>query len=85
MLGLPEDEWPVIASESAAIGLAMQTFVDNPAQWRKLASNPQLGGQAVEEVIRVNPTVTWVTRQALEDFTFEGLDIAAPIAFTSAP
>ena len=33
--------------------------------------------QAVEEVMRVNPTVTWVTREALEDFTFEGLDIAA--------
>jgi cytochrome P450 len=27
--------------------------------------------------MRVNPTVTWVTREALEDFTFEGLDIAA--------
>jgi cytochrome P450 len=27
--------------------------------------------------MRVNPTVTWVTREAREDFTFEGLDIAA--------
>ena len=156
MLGLPEEEWPVIASESAAIGLAMgitlrtelpritralanlyayandliaarraqprddfvtalvkaadegdklsddelrdglvllifggfdttrnqlglamQTFLDNPAQWRLLASRPELGKKAVEEVMRVNPTVTWVTREALEDFTFEGLDVAA--------
>ena len=156
MLGLPEDEWPVIASESAGIGLAMgvtlrtelprieealanlyafadeliearraqprddfttalvkaadegdklsddelrdglvllifggfdttrnqlglamQTFLGHPAQWRLLASRPELGKQAVEEVMRVNPTVTWVTREALEDFTFEGLDIAA--------
>lgn len=156
MLGLPEEEWPVIASESAAIGLAMgvtlstelprieqalanlygyadaliearrrdpredfvtalvkardegdklsgdelrdglvllifggfdttrnqlglamQTFLAHPDQWRLLAERPDLGGKAVEEVMRVNPTVTWVSREALEDFTFEGLDIAA--------
>jgi len=59
------------------LGLAMQTFLDNPAQWRLLASRPELGQKAVEEVMRVNPTVTWVTREALEDFTFESLDIAA--------
>lgn len=59
------------------LGLAMQTFLDHPAQWRKLAADPRLGRSAVEEVMRVNPTVTWVTRQALEDFAFEGLDIAA--------
>jgi len=59
------------------LGLAMQTFLDNPAQWRLLARRPELGKKAVEEVMRVNPTVTWVTREALEDFTFEGLDIAA--------
>ena len=156
MLGLPEDEWPVIAEESAAIGLAMgitlrtelprieqalaclyayadeaiaarraaprddfvtalvkasdegdkltdaelrdglvllifggfdttrnqlglavQTFLGHPAQWRLLASRPDLGRAAVEEVMRVNPTTTWVTRQAIEDFTFQDLDIAA--------
>jgi cytochrome P450 len=59
------------------LGLAMQTFLANPAQWRKLAEDPGLGKRAVEEVMRVNPTVTWVTREALEDFTFDGLDIAA--------
>ncbi|TVZ04856.1 cytochrome P450 [Trebonia kvetii] len=59
------------------LGLAMQTFMANQDQWRLLAAHPELGKQAVEEVMRVNPTVTWVTREALEDFTFEGLDIAA--------
>lgn len=59
------------------LGLAMQTFLANPDQWRLLAGRPDLGRRAVEEVMRVNPTVTWVTREALEDFTFEGLDIAA--------
>jgi len=59
------------------LGLAMQTFLAHPDQWRLLAERPDLGGKAVEEVMRVNPTVTWVSREALEDFTFEGLDIAA--------
>jgi cytochrome P450 len=58
------------------LGLAMQTFMRHPGQWRLLADRPDLGSKAVEEVMRVNPTVTWVTREALEDFTFEGLDIA---------
>ena len=58
------------------LGLAMQTFMRHPGQWRLLAERPDLGSKAVEEVMRVNPTVTWVTREALEDFTFEGLDIA---------
>jgi cytochrome P450 len=59
------------------LGLAMQTFLDHPDQWRLLASRPDLGKAAVEEVMRVNPTTTWVTRQAIEDFTFQDLDIAA--------
>ncbi|NBM21232.1 cytochrome P450, partial [Streptomyces sp. GC420] len=59
------------------LGLAMQTFTRHPDQWRLLAERPELGGAAVEEVMRVNPTVTWVTREAREDFTFQGLDIGA--------
>ncbi len=59
------------------LGLAMHTFIGHPGQWRLLAERPELGGKAVEEVMRVNPTVTWVSRQALEDFTFQDLDIAA--------
>jgi cytochrome P450 len=59
------------------LGLAMQTFMEHPDQWRLLADRPELGPNAVEEVMRVNPTVTWVTREALEDLEFEGLEIAA--------
>ena len=58
------------------LGLAMQTFMEHPDQWRLLAERPELGPAAVEEVMRVNPTVTWVTREALEDIEFEGLEIA---------
>jgi cytochrome P450 len=58
------------------LGLALQTFMRHPDQWRLLAERQDLGGAAVEEVMRVNPTVTWVTREAVEDFTYEGVDIA---------
>ena len=57
------------------LGLAMDTFMHHPDQWRLLAERPELGPNAVEEVMRVAPTVTWITREALEDFEFQGLEI----------
>jgi cytochrome P450 len=59
------------------LGLAMQLFIDHPAQWQLLSKRPELGPAAVEEVMRVSSTTTWVTRQALEDFRFDGLEIKA--------
>jgi cytochrome P450 len=59
------------------LGLALQCFIDYPEQWRLLAQRPELGPAAVEEVMRTNPTTTWVTREALADFSFDGLEIAA--------
>lgn len=59
------------------IGLAVQTLLHHPGQWRLLGERPDLGRQAVEEVMRVNPTVTWVTREAIEDVEFQGLRIPA--------
>jgi cytochrome P450 len=58
------------------LGLAMYTFVEHPEQWRMLAERPELAAAAVEEVMRVRPVTTWVTREALEDFTFQDLEIA---------
>jgi cytochrome P450 len=59
------------------LGLAMQAFLDHPGQWRLLAERPRLGPAAVEEVMRIRPTTTWVTREATADFTFDGLAIGA--------
>ena len=59
------------------LGLAMQAFMDHPGQWQLLAERPELGPAAVEEVMRVSPTTTWVTREAVADFTFDGLEIRA--------
>lgn len=57
------------------LGLALQTLLAHPDQWRLLGERPELGANAVEEVMRVNPTVTWVTREAIEDVDFQGLRI----------
>ncbi|MCT2541240.1 cytochrome P450 [Sedimentimonas flavescens] len=58
------------------IGLAMATFIENPEQWKLLGEQPELARAAVEEVMRVRPTVTWVTREAVEDFTYNDTPIA---------
>lgn len=57
------------------LGLAVQTLLLHPDQWRLLAERPELGANAVEEVMRANPTVTWVTREALEDVDLHGLHV----------
>lgn len=58
------------------LGLIMQTYIRNPAQWELLAANPaELTKPALEEALRVNPTTRWVTREANEDFEFNGLRI----------
>ena len=46
------------------LGLAMQLFMDHPDQYALLAERPELGANAVEELIRWNPTVMWATRRA---------------------
>jgi cytochrome P450 len=59
------------------LGLGLQAFLEHPDQWELLAARPELGMAAVEEMMRVSPTTTWVTREALEDFEFDGLAIEA--------
>lgn len=59
------------------LGLALQTFMRYPDQWEKLAADPSLAGPALEEALRVNPTTRWVTREAIEDFEYKGVEIEA--------
>ena len=57
------------------LGLGIATFLEHPGQWEILAERPELAPKAVEEVMRVRPTITWVTREAIEDFVYNGLTI----------
>ena len=59
------------------LGLGMESFMQHPDQWELLAERPELASNAVAEVMRTNPTVTWVTREAIETFEFQGLQIEA--------
>ncbi|MEM9196499.1 MAG: cytochrome P450, partial [Pseudomonadota bacterium] len=57
------------------LGLGMSMFFEHPDQWALLADEPDLAARAVEEVMRMRPTITWVTREAVEDLTFRGVEI----------
>lgn len=59
----------------AQLGFAIGLFIENPVQWQKLRQNLSLVPRAIEEVIRTRPTTTWATREAVEDFSFNGLAI----------
>jgi len=58
------------------LSLGLRLFMEHPAQWELLAADPALAPLAVEEVMRLQPTTTWVTREAAEDFSFQDLFIA---------
>ena len=57
------------------LGLGMSMFLDHPDQWEILACEPDLGMAASNECMRMRPTITWVTREAIEDFEFQDLEI----------
>ncbi len=57
------------------LGLGMSMFLDNPEQWNILAQKPELDMAASNECMRMRPTITWVTREAIEDFEFQELPI----------
>jgi cytochrome P450 len=57
------------------IGLGIKTFSKHPKQWKLLGENPDLSRVAVEEIMRVNPTITWVSREASVDIEYKDLTI----------
>jgi len=59
------------------IGLGIKTFSNHPKQWELLGENPDLARVAVEEIMRVNPTITWVSREASVDIEYKELTIKA--------
>ena len=61
----------------AQLGFAATLFARHPDQWQALRADPDLIPQAIEEVIRAWPTTTWASREAVEDFEFDGVQIAA--------
>lgn len=58
------------------LGLGIDLFIRHPDQWALLAERPDLAANAVEEVMRMRPTTTWVTREAAVDFELDGIPVA---------
>jgi hypothetical protein len=59
------------------LGWTVHTFLDHPDQWELLASDPSLAARAVEEIMRVHPTVPAITRVAVEDVEYGGVSFPA--------
>jgi len=58
------------------LGLGMDIFCRQPEQWQLLRERPELAENAVEEIMRMRPTTTWITREAAEDFELDGMEVA---------
>ena len=61
-----------VDTTKSQLGFAMSLFIENPDQWCLLRQSPHLVENTVEEIIRARPTTTWASREAIEEFEFEG-------------
>ncbi|MDD9978087.1 MAG: cytochrome P450 [Boseongicola sp.] len=59
----------------AQLSFAMALFAEHPEQWAWLRAHKEFVPQAIEEIIRTRPTTTWSTREALETFELDGIEI----------
>ncbi len=64
-----------VDTTKSQLGLAMGLFIQHPDQWQILRNDLSLVPQAIEEIVRTSPTTTWVTREAIESFSFEDQQI----------
>jgi cytochrome P450 len=51
----------------------IRLFAEHPDQWQKLADDPSLAPQAVEEVLRFEPITPFTARITLEDVEYRGV------------
>ncbi len=59
----------------AQLAFAAWLFSQHQNQWTWLRDHPELIPQAIDEVIRIRPTTTWATREALEDILLDDIQI----------
>jgi cytochrome P450 len=56
---------------------ALRLFAGQPDQWQRLAEQPELAAQAVEEVLRFEPITPFTARIAEEDVVFRDITFPA--------
>ena len=59
----------------AQLAFAAHLFALHRDQWDWLRDKPEAVPAAIDEVIRMRPTTTWATREALEDVTIDNVTI----------
>jgi cytochrome P450 len=59
------------------LALALHTLAGDPATWDRLAADPDIAANAVEELMRVAPATPLISRVAHEDVTHRDLTIPA--------
>lgn len=69
--------WAGQDTTARQLGRALVAFAGHPDQWERLGRQPDLAGQAVEEVCRWSPQARMLWRFATEDVSFPGLDVPA--------
>ncbi|MEM7240572.1 MAG: cytochrome P450 [Pseudomonadota bacterium] len=57
------------------LGFLMTLFGDHPKEWQKLRADPDLADAAINEAIRMRPTTTWATREAVEHVVLQDIPI----------
>jgi cytochrome P450 len=55
---------------------ALRLFADHPDQWERVAAEPELAPQAVEEVLRFEPITPFTARIAMQDVEYR--DVTFP-------
>ena len=68
---------PSLDTTISAIGYAVLLFARHPEQWARLRAEPQLLGNAIEEVVRLNSPIRAFTRYVAEDTEVAGVNLRA--------
>lgn len=68
---------PSLDTTISAIGYAVLLFARHPEQWARLRAEPQLLGNAIEEVVRLNSPIRAFTRYVAQDTVFAGVPMRA--------
>jgi cytochrome P450 len=66
-----------VDTTKSQLGNAMALFAKHPDQWQALRTDRSLIPAAIDESLRHKPTTTWVTREVLTEFEFDGVSFEA--------
>ena len=65
-----------VDTSQSQLAHAVRLLAQHPEQWRLLADDPSLAGQAVEEALRFEPIVPFTARIVMEEFDYR--DVTFP-------